>query len=91
MTGGKLLFHFFGALAEFERALIMERVEAGRAAARARGVTRGRKPYLDHRRVALAQKLCADKSNSIDFICSTLKIGRATLDRYVKTSSLSLT
>ena len=63
----------------------MERVEAGRAAARARGVTGGRKPYLDQRRVALAQKLYADKFNSIDFICSTLKIGRATLYRYVKT------
>ena len=40
--GGKLLFHVFGALAEFERDLIRERTHAGLAAARARGRTGGR-------------------------------------------------
>ena len=42
-AGGKLIFHIFGSLAEFERALIKERTKAGLASARARGITGGRK------------------------------------------------
>jgi DNA invertase Pin-like site-specific DNA recombinase len=45
-TSGKLFFHIFGAIAEFERNLIVERTQAGLAAARARGRTGGRKPVL---------------------------------------------
>ena len=45
-SGGKLIFHVFGALAEFERELIRERTTAGLAAARARGRTGGRKQKL---------------------------------------------
>lgn len=44
--GGKLVFHLFGALAEFERDLIRQRTQAGRAAARARGRTGGRPPSM---------------------------------------------
>lgn len=46
-SGGKLFFHIFGAIAEFERDLIVERTTAGLNAARARGRTGGRKPVLD--------------------------------------------
>src|ERR671916_533654 len=56
--GGKLVFHVFGALAEFERDLIRERTHAGLAAARARGRTGGRPKVLaDAKKVALAQAL----------------------------------
>ena len=49
-SGGKLVFHIFGALAEFERELIRERTQAGLAAARARGRQGGRPKKLDSER-----------------------------------------
>ena len=87
-SGGKLIFHVFGALAEFERDLIRERTNAGLAAARARGKTGGRpKKLVDPKKLALAQQLYADKSHDITTICDTLGISRATLYRYVRTAS----
>ena len=86
-SGGKLIFHIFGALAEFERDIIKERTQAGLVAARARGRIGGRpkaKALNTAKKVALAQKLYADKSNTIDEICRTLNISRATLYRYIK-------
>jgi DNA invertase Pin-like site-specific DNA recombinase len=50
-ASGKLQFHVFAALAEFERGLIRERTQAGLAAARARGRAGGRKPKLDDQQV----------------------------------------
>jgi len=80
--GGKLIFHVFGALAEFERDLIRERTQAGLAAARARGRQGGRKRKLDTpRKVAMAQALYNDERHSIQEICQTLHISRATLYR----------
>lgn len=82
---GQLVFHIFGALAEFERNLIRERTLAGLEAARARGRLGGRPEIkLSSPKVAMAQKLYADKTNSIVDICKTLNISRATLYRYVK-------
>jgi DNA invertase Pin-like site-specific DNA recombinase len=83
---GQLVFHIFGALAEFERNLITERTMAGLQAARARGRTGGR-PKLNPAisKVAMAKKLYADKANSIKDICHTLHISRATLYRYINT------
>jgi len=82
--GGKLIFHIMGALAEFERDLIRERTHAGLDAARARG-RRGGRPKIVERssKVALAQKLYADKTHDIHDICHDLHISRATLYRYV--------
>lgn len=83
--GGKLIFHLMGALAEFERDLIRERTNAGLAAARARGRVGGRPRKLKtNGKIALARSLFADKSHSIEEICTTLNISRATLYRYVK-------
>ena len=90
--GGKLIFHLMGALAEFERDLIRERTNAGLAAARARGLVGGRPRKLKtNGKVALAQRMFADQSHSISEICAALGISRATLYRYVKetTSSVS--
>src|SRR5512144_2185298 len=78
-SGGKLVFHVFGALAEFERDLIRERTQAGLTAARARGKVSGRRKALDARKVQIARQLYNDKSNSTADICRTLRISRATL------------
>ena len=89
-SGGKLVFHVFGALAEFERDLIRERTKAGLAAARARGRQGGRPKASSlntAKKVALAQSLYEDKSNSIADICSTLRVSRSTLYRYLKVGS----
>jgi DNA invertase Pin-like site-specific DNA recombinase len=83
--GGKLVFHVFGALAEFERDLIRERTNAGLAAARARGRVGGRpKKLADPKTLALAQKLYDDGQTDIATICQTLGISRATLYRAIK-------
>jgi DNA invertase Pin-like site-specific DNA recombinase len=82
-SSGKLIFHIFGALAEFERNLIRERTRAGLAAARARCRQGGRPKKLDARKAQVAQRLYNDKNNSIDDICKTLGISRATLYRYL--------
>ena len=83
--GGKLIFHVFGALAEFERDLIRERTHAGLAAARARGRLGGRPRKLaDAKQLDLARTLYASGETDIDTICQTLGISRATLYRYLK-------
>jgi DNA invertase Pin-like site-specific DNA recombinase len=85
-SGGKLIFHIFGALAEFERDIIRERTQAGLNAARARGRKGGRPKALTPKTAQQAQTLYDDKHNTIDEICRTLKISRATLYRYLKPS-----
>ena len=83
-SGGKLIFHIFGALAEFERDIIRERTQAGLLAARARGKKGGRPKVLKDKKVAIAQALYNDKKHSIAEICQTLNISRATLYRYIQ-------
>jgi DNA invertase Pin-like site-specific DNA recombinase len=80
--GGKLIFHVFAALAEFERDLIGERTRAGLTAARARGRRGGRKHALTPKQAALAKSMKADPHNSIADICATLGISKCTLYRY---------
>jgi DNA invertase Pin-like site-specific DNA recombinase len=91
-SAGKLIFHVFGALAEFERDLIRERTQAGLAAARARGRQGGR-PRAESlntpQKIALAQALYNDRSHSIKDICTALHISRATLYRHIKSRSLA--
>jgi DNA invertase Pin-like site-specific DNA recombinase len=82
-SGGKLIFHIFGALAEFERNLIRERTQAGLTAARSRGKTGGRPKALTDRQLAIAQSLYSDKRTPVPEICRTLKISKATFYRYV--------
>ena len=73
-SGGKLIFHIFGALAEFERDIIRERTKAGLRAARARG-RKGGRPRLSG----------TSRKTPINDICRGLNISRATLYRYLKT------
>ncbi|HET8909216.1 MAG TPA: recombinase family protein [Ktedonobacterales bacterium] len=84
-SGGKLVFHIFGALAEFEREVIKEHTNAGLQAARARGRLGGRPTIqsFDPKKVALARKLYADRAMPVQEICETLHIGRSTLYRYI--------
>jgi DNA invertase Pin-like site-specific DNA recombinase len=80
---GRLIFHVFGALAEFERDLIRERVQAGLRSARARGRTGGRPPISAEIK-AIAQVLLADKSLSSKQICERLGIAKSTLYKYAR-------
>jgi DNA invertase Pin-like site-specific DNA recombinase len=80
---GKLQFHIFSALAEFERDLIRERTMAGMKAARARGKLGGRRRSMTSEKVKLAARLMQDPGVSVDEICRTLRVSRATFYRYV--------
>ena len=93
-SGGKLVFHIFGALAEFERDIIKDRTKAGLNAARARGRLGGRpKAHTLNtpKKVALAQSLYENKNNTIEEICKTLNVSRATLYRYINTNTAKKT
>jgi len=77
---GRLTFHIFSALAEFERGLLSERTQAGLQAARARGRVGGRPRAL----TAHAQKAVIDlrrKGKTVTDIAATLRVSRATVYR----------
>ena len=93
-SGGKLIFHVFAALAEFERDVIRERTRAGLTAARARGRQGGRPKATalsDAKKVALAQSLYNDGNHPIADICRTLHVSRSTLYRYIEAGRSSPT
>ncbi len=81
---GRLVFHIFGALAEFERNLIQERTMVGLAAARARGRKGGAKKKLNKDKRALAVKLYKEQKTPIYKICEMMGISRPTLYKYVR-------
>ena len=83
-SGGKLVFHVFGALAEFERDLVRERTLAGLAAARARGRVGDRPRKLTPKKAELLRTLAADKRSSVTEICQAVGISRKTFYRYTK-------
>ena len=81
---GKLIFHIFGALAEFERNLIRERTQAGLNAARARGRKGGRPKTLNADQQALAVQLYHQKQHTVQQICDMMGISKPTLYKYIK-------
>lgn len=81
--GGRLVFHLFSALAEFERDLIRERVQLGLRSARARGRKGGRPPVSEETK-AMALTLMADKNLSVKQICDRLGIAKSTLYKHAK-------
>lgn len=83
-AAGKLVFHVFAAMAEFERNLIRERTMAGLISARARGRSGGRKPALNQKQIAEVKKLAADQIIPIDRIASMYGVSRTTLYKYLK-------
>ncbi len=79
--GGKLVFHVFAALAEFERDLIRERTTAGLAAARSRGRRGGRPSVLGGHRLQVAQEMFASGQYTVSAIAKTLGVSRASIYR----------
>lgn len=79
--GGRLVFHLFSALAEFERELIRERTNAGLKSAKARGVQFGRPKALTDAQVKVANTLRAGGGQSAADIARHLGVSRATLYR----------
>ena len=82
-SGGKLVFHIFGALAEFERDIIRERTTAGLEAARARGRFGGRRSVMTPARLRLAQAAMGRPGTTVSQLCEELGISRMTLYRFV--------
>lgn len=78
---GKLVFHLFASLAEFERDLIRERTMAGLNSARARGRLSGRPKVMDAKKAAMARWMHRSKDTPVKEICSTLGISRTTFYR----------
>lgn len=83
-AAGRLAFHVFGALAEFERDLVRERVEAGLAAARARGRRGGRPTVMTDERLRTARRLLAEGEN-VSSVAKVLGVSRATIYRHLPT------
>lgn len=81
--GGKLVFHLFGALAEFERSLIVERTKAGLEAARARGRKGGRPRAMTPKKIEVAHEMYASKKHTLASIAETLVFqGRRSIEPF---------
>ncbi len=83
-AGGKLIFHIFGALSQFERELIRERTQSGLEAARLRGRVGGRPVKLDKNEEVLVKKLYSTNEFSSADLCEKFGISKATFYRYLK-------
>ncbi len=81
--GGKLVFHIFASLAEFERGIIRERTKAGLAAARARGKIGGRPPALGHADLTAAKALLSDPSITVEEAARRVGVSPSTLYRHL--------
>ncbi len=82
-TGGRIIFYVFGALAEFERALMRERTFAGLAAVRERGATGDRRPDLDDAKLARARALIGQGLRATEAV-GRLKLRKSALYQALK-------
>ncbi len=82
-SGGKLVFHIFAGLAEFERSIIRERTKAGLDAARARGKRGGRPPALTEKDIQAAKAMLADPNITVEDVAARLKVAASTLYRHL--------
>jgi DNA invertase Pin-like site-specific DNA recombinase len=82
-SGGRLVFHVFAALAEFERDLIRERTRAGLLAARARGRNGGRPSVMTAEKLRVARELYGAREHTTAQIAAVLGVSRATLYRHL--------
>ena len=85
-AGGKLIFSIFGALAEFERALIRERTMAGLSAARARGRVGARPPVMTPDKIKVARQLYEAKELTVEEIARTIGVSRKTVYRHLESA-----
>jgi DNA invertase Pin-like site-specific DNA recombinase len=90
-SGGRLVFHIFAALAEFERSIIRERTLAGLAAARARGARPGRKPALDAKDIAAAKALLAKPEITVTEVARRLGVSPSTLYKHIPAARATVT
>jgi DNA invertase Pin-like site-specific DNA recombinase len=88
---GKLVFHIFASLAEFEREIIRERTNAGLEAARARGRTGGRRPKMTPGKLATARQLYEGKEHTMAQIAEIIGVSRATLYRHLEPDTQPVT
>src|SRR5690554_2272069 len=86
-SGGRLVFHIFGALAEFEHSLIRERTIAGLEAARARGRKGGRKPSMSGSDVEKAVAMLSDPNITKKEVAQHFSVSRTTLNASLKRAS----
>ncbi|WP_108676676.1 recombinase family protein [Acuticoccus yangtzensis] len=91
VSGGKLIFHVFGALAEYERSIIRERTQAGLAAARARGKVSGRRKKLTEVDLSAARAMLADDTFTVQEVAQRLGVSHATLYRYLPAARSTIT
>ncbi|WP_419622706.1 recombinase family protein [Thiolapillus sp.] len=89
-AGGKLVFHIFSALAEFEHSLIRERTMAGLAAARARGRKGGRKPSMSKADVRKAAAMLKDPQMTKTEVAQHFGVSRVTLNNSLKRNGYPL-
>lgn len=82
-SSGKLVFHIFGALAEFERSIIRERTMAGLASARARGRLGGRPKRLSEEDLNVAKAMLSDSNITVAQVAQRLGVAASTLYRYL--------
>lgn len=87
-AAGRLLFHIFASLAEFERELIRERTLAGLAAARAKGHYGGRPRALSARQEEMVRTLKASGTGAVE-IARTLGVGTSTVYRALNAAASS--
>ena len=83
-ASGRLIFHIFGALSEFEHSLIVERTKAGLAAARARGRKGGRRPSMSPSDVKKAAAMLSDPQMTKAEVAQHFKVSRTTLNASLK-------
>lgn len=90
-SGGRLIFHIFAALAEFERSIIRERTNAGLKSARERGRKGGRPPALTPNDVAAAKALLADPTITAKDVARRLGVAVSTLYKHVPAARATVT
>ncbi|MBQ0746507.1 MAG: recombinase family protein [Marinobacter sp.] len=88
-SGGRLIFHIFGALAEFEHDLIRERTKAGLQAARARGRKGGRKPAMSDSDIRKAAAMLSDSQITKTEVAAHFGVTRTTLNASLKRMKLA--
>lgn len=81
-SGGRLIFHIFASLAEFERSIIRERTTAGLIAAKQNGRVGGRPFVLKEKDLAVAKTLLQDKNITVEDVAKRMQVAPSTLYRY---------